>query len=682
MVHPTRTTIAIWLTILALPFAGPPARAQFVSAAHDDAEWENDRQPPYAGSGWLESQGGSAPVDFPRSGIDLRSWISLAEFDPTADGANDCWGYVAPSGREYALIGLSIGTAFVEVTDPANAQIVGVIAGPTSDWRDIKTHQQFAYAVSEGGGGIQVFDLSQIDSGVISLVNTVTTGGRFQSHNLAINTESGRLYRVGGGGSNPVNGLRVYSLANPSAPSFLGEWHDRYCHDAQVVTWSDPPYAGAEVAFCYANDTTVSGNPGIEILDVSDPANIGTIGSLNLSLPPIFSHAAHYSHQGWLSPDRHYVYFDDEVDEAANGNPTTTRVIDVSDLSNPVQVATFTNGNTARDHNLYVDGDLIFEANYRSGLRVFSAGDPLAPIEIAFFDSYPDDDNANYNGLWSVYPYLPSGTIIGSDIEKGLFVWTLEATPVPALSTRGLLATALLIAILAAMKLGGGRPPTRALSLLLAACVAAAWSCDSRDAADPAPARPAGSEAAAERAPRAPGVQFRERGEHPAKRSAGPADTAPTMATRLRELDPETAERLAETALGDPSESADERDDAEQAELLAELKSSDAQVRADAVDWLDLDDAAIERLTALLGSDPDADVRATIVDRLGEEESPAAIDALALALRDSDPEVVLRAFDNLEFADEDRLIAELDTLLNHPDPEIREVAQDLAESLE
>ncbi|MBW2692423.1 MAG: choice-of-anchor B family protein, partial [Deltaproteobacteria bacterium] len=398
MTRKRSTALAAGLILLALPYFVTPASAQPVSAAHDDAEWELDRQAPYAGAGWLESEGGSVAVDFPSSGIDLRSWISLPEFDPGTNAANDCWGYVAPSGREYALIGLSLGTAFVEVTDPGNAQIVDVIAGPTSSWRDIKTYQQFAYAVSEGGGGIQVFDLSLIDSGVVSLANTITTGGRLQTHDVAINTESGRLYRVGGGGNSPVNGLRIYSLADPSIPVFVGEWHGRYCHDAQVVTWTEPPYAGVEVAFCYANDTTISGNPGIEILDVSDPANIGVIGSINLSLPPIFSHAAYYAHQGWLSPDRQYVYFNDEVDEAETGNPTTTRVIDISDLSNPTQVAIFTNGNTARDHNLYTKGELIFESNYRSGLRVFSASDPLAPAEIAYFDTYPADDNANYNG--------------------------------------------------------------------------------------------------------------------------------------------------------------------------------------------------------------------------------------------------------------------------------------------
>ncbi len=98
----------------------------------------------------------------------------------------------------------------------------------------------------------------------------------------------------------------------------------------------------------------------------------------------------------------------------------------MSDLTSPVQVATFTNGNTANDHNLYTLGSLIFEANYRSGLRVFDAADPLAPQEIAFFDTYPEDNEVRYNGLWNVYPYLPSGIVLGSDMEKGLFVWVLD----------------------------------------------------------------------------------------------------------------------------------------------------------------------------------------------------------------------------------------------------------------
>jgi choice-of-anchor B domain-containing protein len=439
MADTKRLCVALGLALLGIPPLSGAASAPVIVAAHEDEEWHSDRQPPYDGSGWSESQGESPQVDFPSSGIDLRSWLSVTDFDAFATAANDCWGYVSASGREYALVGLSLGTGFVDVTDPGNAQIIDVFPGPISSWRDIKTYLHYAYAVSEAGGGIQVFDLSQIDSGVISLVNSVTTGGRSATHNIAINTESGMLYRVGGGGNNPPLGLRIYSLAEPGLPVFVGEWNGRYCHDAQVVTWDEAPYEGVEVAFCYANDTSGSGNPGIEILDVSDPENVATIGSINLSLGQTSPYPAAYSHQGWLSPDRQYIYFDDEVDEqVVEGRTTTTRIIDVSDLSNPVQAGAFSNGNTARDHNLYTLGELIFAANYSSGLRVFDAAEPLTPFEFAFFDTYPEDDDVRYNGLWNVYPYLPSGTILGSDIEKGLFVWTLPEPAPPLLAVTAL----------------------------------------------------------------------------------------------------------------------------------------------------------------------------------------------------------------------------------------------------
>jgi choice-of-anchor B domain-containing protein len=414
-------------------------------SAHDDTEWDHDRQPPYVGPGWTAAAGGGPPVTFASAGVQLQSWLTLTDLDPSATAANDIWAYVSPSGREYALIGISNGTSVVEVTSPAAAQRVGSIAGPASSWRDIKTYQHYAYAVSEGGGGIQVIDLSQVDSGVVTLSGSVTTGGRAATHDVAVDAESGMLFRVGGGSSNdPPLGVRIYSLANPAVPALVGEWHGRYCHDAQALTWTEAPYAGVEVVFCFANDTTAGGDPGVEILDVSDPQNVAVIGSINLSLPPIFSHPALYSHQGWLSPDRRYLYVNDEVDEGSLGTTTLTRILDVQDLANPTQVATFTNGNSARDHNLFTLGNRIFEANYRSGLRIYSAFDPLAPFESGYFDTYPPDDDAHYNGLWGVYPFLPSGTVIGSDIEKGLFVWTVAAA-VPAADAWGRVATVLLI---------------------------------------------------------------------------------------------------------------------------------------------------------------------------------------------------------------------------------------------
>ncbi len=403
--------------------------------AHDNEEFWEDREDPYAGPGYRAGDGGAAPISFDADGLQLMSWIPLVEFLPWIVSGDDCWGYTSPSGREYALIGLSHVTAVVEVTDPGNAQLRSLILGPTSTWRDIKVFGHFAYAVSEGGSGIQVIDMGNIDNGPATLVNTVTSGGGTSAtHNVAINEESGYLYRIGGGGY-PYKGLRIYDLSDPVNPTYVGSWHGRYVHDAQIVTYHEGPFAGKEVAFCCANDTSGGGNPSVYILDVTNKSNITVISSINMRLPPILSHPSSFSHQGWLSPDRHYFYYGDEADEAG-GYPTTTRVIDVFDLTSPTKVSYFSNGNSARDHNIYTVGNLIYEANYRSGLRVYDATDPLNPTQIAYFDTYPGSDSASYNGLWNVYPYFASGTIVGSDMEKGLFVWRLgnapAQTPLPA----------------------------------------------------------------------------------------------------------------------------------------------------------------------------------------------------------------------------------------------------------
>lgn len=384
--------------------------------AHDDPLFEQQRQAPFPGPVVIVP-GETPPIAFPRQGVSLLAWLPLGEFGSHTSG-NDCWGYTSPSGREYALVGLSDGTAVVEVTDPGAPVVVAVLPGPQSLWRDIKTYQDHAYAVSEGGGGIQVFDLSQVDQGIVVDKGSVTTGGDTSTHNVAIDEDSGFLYRVGGG-SNPIYGLRIYSLAQPDQPLFVGQWNARYVHDAQVVTYTQGPLAGKQIAFCFAEDGAGGGNAGVDVVDVTNKQNPVLLASLKYS-------NNWFSHQGWLSPDRNWLYVDDELDELQTGAPTTTRVLDVSDPAHPKQVSTYTNGNSSIDHNLYTLPGLVLAANYRSGLRIFdTTQDPAAPVEIGFFDTYPEDDAPAFNGLWSNYPYFPSGTIVGSDLEKGLFVWRL-----------------------------------------------------------------------------------------------------------------------------------------------------------------------------------------------------------------------------------------------------------------
>ena len=401
-----------------------------VAFAHEDDGKIRDRQKAFRGPAWHEGKqgkGGVAGGGFNSVGVQLKSWLPLNTMSAGAQNGNSCWGWVSPAGREYAIMGLYDGTAFVEVTNPSAATLKSFQAGPASLWRDVRTHLNYCYAGSEGGGGIQVFDLSQLDStGTVTLVNTVTapTSTTAATHTLAVDNTSGFLYRAGGGS----NGLRFYDLnANPAAPAYVGAWGPIYVHEAEVKTYTSGPYAGKQIAFCYGGANGGNVNTGLYIVDVTNklaPVQLSFITYPN----------ARFCHQGWLDEDGRYVYINDELDEGATVSVTTTIVMDVSNLSAPIFKGTFTNNNAAIGHNIYVKDKLVFQANYRSGMRVFdTTTNPLNPPEVAWFDTYPADDNANFNGLWNIWPYFPSGTVIGSDIERGLFVWRV-AGPVATIN--------------------------------------------------------------------------------------------------------------------------------------------------------------------------------------------------------------------------------------------------------
>ena len=373
-----------------------------------------------ADQGTEDFSGGSVPAKlasghiFDASGVTLLSWIPTEDFPGSNTRANDLWGYVSPSGREYALMGLENGTAFVELTDPEAPVTVGFVPHPSTCCSDIKVYQQFAYVVNEGGangasGGMQIIDLSDIDNGVVTLVNTFAQSGLTQAHNIAINEESGYAYLMGAQGNISSGGLFVVDLSDPVNPSFAGAWSDTFVHDAQVVTYTEGPFAGREIAFAYTGDSL------LRIIDVTDKSAMAAISAAT------YPNAA-YAHQGWLSQDRRYVYLSDEFDENLSGIPTTTYVIDVDDLTQPTFVTSFSNGLPSTDHNLMVRGNFIFEANYTSGLRIYNAANLSLIEEVGYFDTYPDDDLPGFRGAWSVYTDLPSGNLLVSDMQSGLFI--------------------------------------------------------------------------------------------------------------------------------------------------------------------------------------------------------------------------------------------------------------------
>jgi choice-of-anchor B domain-containing protein len=203
----------------------------------------------------------------------------------------------------------------------------------------------------------------------------------------------------------------MFNIQDPTNPSFAGCFsNDGYTHDAQCVNYNGPDadLQGKEICF-NANEDTVT---IVDVTDKSNPVQISRTG---------YSGSA-YTHQGWLTEDQTYFLLDDELDEQNFGHNTRTRVWNVSDLDNPVIDNTFDGTTPSIDHNQYIKGNFSYQADYRAGLRILDISNIGAPVEVAYFDIYPADDNAQFNAAWSNYPYFESGTVIVSGIEQGLFI--------------------------------------------------------------------------------------------------------------------------------------------------------------------------------------------------------------------------------------------------------------------
>ena len=357
--------------------------------------------------------------DFACDSIALLSRISL----DTMDGAsgNDVWGWVDPvTDREYALMGMDNGTAFVDVTEPEDPVFLGRLPTQTrsSAWRDIKVYKDHSYIVADGAGahGMQIFDLTRLRDQVAAqefLADHVYVEFG-NAHNLAINEDSGFAFAVGS--NTCAGGLHMIDLRIPINPMFMGCHTVGHTHDTQCVVYDGPDsrYQSKEICF--------SSNYGeFDIVDVSSKSS------------PIVLSSSTYDdlgivHQGWLTEDHRFFLLGDEFDESTYGVNTRTHVFDVSDLEAPLYVYAYEHDTKATDHNLYVLGNRVFEANYSVGLQVLEFADlSRQDLEtIASFDTYPDHDNSTFVGAWSVYPYLPSGVILVSDIDNGLFVLEFE----------------------------------------------------------------------------------------------------------------------------------------------------------------------------------------------------------------------------------------------------------------
>lgn len=341
-------------------------------------------------------------------------------------GAADIWGWVdSLNGDEYAILGLTTGTAFIRITDPRNPEFVGFLRTPTtnSSWHDIKVINDHALIVSEAPGhGLQVIDLAILagltDDTELTADAHYTEFGN--AHNVAVNTDTGYAYIVGS--NTCAGGLHMVDVSDPKAPVFAGCYSgDGYTHDVQCVIYAGPDtvYAGREICFAANEDT-------LTIVDVTDK------GAPQLLARRTYSGAS-YAHQGWLNEDHAYFFLGDEMDEWNGGHNARTYIWDISDLDQPQQTYAYTSTARATDHNLYVLEDHIYQANYMSGVRILRSGNlALGELaEVAYFDTVPAINALDFDGVWSVFPYLDSGTIVTANTNGEFFTLSANLDAVP-----------------------------------------------------------------------------------------------------------------------------------------------------------------------------------------------------------------------------------------------------------
>ena len=360
--------------------------------------------------------------EYPCNDYDLLTHIPLEKFIGTK--GNDCWGWVDPlTKKEYALMGTDAGITFIDITNPKNAVIIGGLKTRTdnSSWRDVKVHNSIAYIVSEADKhGMQLFNLLRlrsINNPPVEFTSDTDYTEFGSAHNIIINEESGFAYAVGAknedGSRNFNGGPHFIDLNIPFRPAAAGGFPDSsYSHDAQVVT-----YKGPDIDYLDKEILIGSNENEVVIVDVTDKENPKKISSITYS-------DIGYTHQGWFTEDFKYFLLGDELDEQRKGVNTRTIIFDFTDLDNPVFHFNYLGPTAAIDHNGYVKGNLFYQANYTAGVKIIDISniENKDIKEVGFFDTHPENDNTFFNGAWNVYPYLPSGNIIISDINRGLFI--------------------------------------------------------------------------------------------------------------------------------------------------------------------------------------------------------------------------------------------------------------------
>ena len=341
----------------------------------------------------------------------------LSHLDPEKDATgfdgrkySGCWGWEqSDKNKEYAIIGTSSKTYFIDVSVPTNPIICDSVKAKRNGctWREIKTYQNYCYIVSDdpAPNSFQIVDMKYLPDSV----HVVYDGNSYFERVHTVFIDKDKMY-CGGVTSNvgEIESMCVYSLATPSVPLLIRKLSD------------DIPSIGY-VHDMYVNNDTIfasCGGQGLFIMKLL-PSNTFSLLASYSGYP-----YAGYNHSSWLTENKKILVFTDEV---PTGLPV--KLIDVSDLSNINLLGTLRSHDGATAHNPYiVSSKWCWVSSYQDGLYLYNISNPDEAFMYGFFDTHPQhglNDNYvtnAYKGNWGAYPFLKSKIIIACDMQNGIFI--------------------------------------------------------------------------------------------------------------------------------------------------------------------------------------------------------------------------------------------------------------------
>ena len=317
---------------------------------------------------------------------------------------SSCVGWAnAITGKEYGIIGSTSGTYIVDVTNPSNPVQRAFVSSRLTNmiWHEYKTYDKYLYVVADGQSNqLQIIDLSYLPDSV----HVVYDSNALISAAHTIFVDDNKMYLAWVHSPTGTHNMQVYSLANPAAPVLLRSLDQDYpgitqVHDMFVT--HDTVYASCA-------------SQGMYIFKFNSSTNrFSQIGSLT-TYPE-----QGYNHSSVLSQYHSTMYMCDET--TGKG----IKVVDVTTISCPTVDSVFRSHAGAIAHNPYVKGNFLYIAYYLDGVYVYNISNPVVPVLAGYFDTHPQNATTfppnTYQGCWAVYTGLPSGTLLASDMQLGLF---------------------------------------------------------------------------------------------------------------------------------------------------------------------------------------------------------------------------------------------------------------------